>query len=219
MSIDARRILFEDDHLLAVNKLSGELVVKGKGKVGKLPLLDFLKKDYPGLRALHRIDFETSGVILFAKTKTAADPVKDSDFRGWKKVYRTLVMGRIDRKRGTIRAPLPSRSDKGMVEAVTKYEVLERFANSSYIEVEIETGRHHQIRRHFATIEHPLVLDAVYGHKKFNSVFTQEFRLRKFFLHAFSLQFPHPITGKVITIEAPLPKVFEKILEALRETS
>ena len=76
MPLDPTRILFQDQHLLAVNKLSGELVVAGKGKVEKLPLLDFLKKDFPGLRAVHRLDFETSGVVLFARTKAAYEKNK-----------------------------------------------------------------------------------------------------------------------------------------------
>lgn len=215
MPIAPERILYEDDSLLAVNKLSGELVVRGKGRVDKLPLLDFLKKDRSGLKALHRLDFETSGVVLFAKTKEVEEQILSSKFRGWRKTYRTLVMGRILRENGVIRIPLPARG-KGTVEATTRYHVLERFAHSSYVEAEIETGRYHQIRRHFAEMRHPLVLDTVYGHKKFNSLFTQEFRLREFFLHAFSLCLPHPVTGKELCIEAPLPRPFQQVLKRLR---
>jgi len=212
--LEQSRILYEDEYLLAVNKLSGELVVRGKGKVEKLPLLDFLKKEYPELKALHRLDFETSGVVMFAKNPEVEKAVLDSKFKDWKKVYRTLVMGRINRKIGAIRTPLPARG-KGTVPAATTYRVLERFANSSYVEAEIETGRHHQIRRHFAGIKHPLALDHVYGHKKFNSVFTQEFGYKKFFLHAFSLTLPHPVTGKEVHIEAPMPKIFASVIKKL----
>lgn len=217
MSIARDRILFEDEHLLAVNKLSGELVVKGKGEVGKLPLLDFLRKEYSaGLRALHRLDFETSGVVLFTKTRAAYEKVRAADFAGWKKVYCALVMGRVRHTRGTIDAPLPARSGKGTVRAVSRYRVLDRFADSSFIEVEIETGRHHQIRRHFASIGHPLVLDDVYGHVKLNRLFTQEFGYRRFFLHAKILEFPHPVSGAKTVVEAPLPKAFETLLKTLR---
>jgi len=214
MSISPDRILYEDDHLLAVNKLSSELVVKGKGAVGKLPLLDLMCQQYPGLRAVHRLDFETSGVVLFARTRDAAQRIKDSNFRGWKKVYRTLVAGRIDRSSGIIRTPLPARSH-GTVPALTRYHVLKRFVNSSYIEADIETGRHHQIRRHFAAIKYPLVLDHVYGHKRFNQVFTNELKYRKFFLHAFSLDLPHPVTGEKLHIEAPMPKAFATVIATL----
>lgn len=213
--IQSDRILFQDEHLLGVNKLPGELVVRGKGVVQKLPLLDFLKKDFPGLRAVHRLDFETSGVVLFAKTKAAHDATLESAFEGWKKVYQALVMGVIQKKDGAIRFPLPARG-KGKVEAETHYRVLEQFANSTFVEAEITTGRHHQIRRHFAMIHHPLVLDSEYGHQKYNGVFTQEFGYRKFFLHAAVLELPHPITGKKIRIEAPLPKPFAAVLKRLR---
>ena len=232
MSIHKERILYEDDHLLAVNKLSGELVVKGAGEVGKLPLLDFLKKDYPGLQTLHRLDFETSGVVLFARSKKVAAAIKESKFAGWKKMYRTLVVGR-PRERGEIRIPLPVRSrtpfvsraswfdrahhdTKGvreeLVDALTTYRVLKTLGDICFVECDIGTGRHHQIRRHFAGIGHPLLLDDVYGDKVFNRRFTKASRYRKFFLHASTLSLPHPVTGKNIHIEAPLPRAFEEVV-------
>jgi RluA family pseudouridine synthase len=224
------RILFLDDHLLAVAKRAGELTVRGAGAVGKLPLFDYLRKDYPGIRVLHRLDFDTSGVVTFARTKRVLDAVRATDFRGWKKIYRVLVAGRIDRDAGVLRAALPARGAlrerrkneehrKGggeLIPALTRYKVLERFANSTYVECAIETGRHHQIRRHFAGIGHPLVLDAVYGVGRYNQTFSQEFGYRKFFLHALSVEFPHPITGKQLRIDAPLPRPFEEVLERLR---
>ncbi len=216
MSLSSRRVLFEDDHLLAVNKLSGELVVAGAGASDKLSLLDFLRKDYPGLKPLHRLDFETSGVVLFARTKQTADAVLASKFAGWKKTYVTLVAGRMPRPQGIIRTPLPARG-KGTVPAETAYRVLQVFANSSLVEADIETGRHHQIRRHFASIGHPLLLDEEYGNKGINRVFTREFRLHRFFLHAARLSFPHPVTGEPIVVEAPLPRVFEEVLKRLRK--
>jgi 23S rRNA pseudouridine955/2504/2580 synthase len=216
MAISPSRILFRDDHLLAVNKLSGELVVSGSGKSEKLALLDFLRRQYPGLRSLHRLDFETSGVVVFARTKQAFEAVMASKFRGWKKVYVTLIAGRLPHRRGEIRLRLPARG-KGLVPAITHYCVLEEFGNSSLVEAEIGTGRHHQIRRHFAAVGHPLVLDAVYGQQGFNRVFTREFGYRRFFLHAARLALPHPVTGKPLTIEAPMPRVFEEVLERLRK--
>ncbi len=215
MSIAPDRILYEDEHLLAVNKLSGELVVKGAGKVQKLPLFDFLQTDYPGLRVLHRLDFETSGVVLFAKTKEAEAKVLNTKFEQWEKTYQCLVMGRINRPSGAIRKKLPARG-RGVVDAETLYKVLDVFANSSYVECVITTGRFHQIRKHFAGIEHPLVLDKEYGHPKFNQLFKQELGYNKFFLHSTSLSFPHPITGKDMVIDAPLPKSFSALIKKLR---
>lgn len=216
MSIHDDRILFEDDHLLIVDKLSGELVVKGSGKVQKLPLYDFLKKDHPGLTCIHRLDFETSGAVAFAKSAAVRDTILDSGFEGWRKTYRMLVMGRIGRKKGIIRKPLPARSGGKEVPAHTEYAVLERFANSSYVEAELVTGRYHQIRKHFASIKHPLAMDTVYGHKKFNQVFRQELGVKRFLLHAYALHFPHPETGERMTVSCPLPKPFERVLSMLR---
>ena len=224
MPINKDRILFEDPHFLAVHKLSGELVVKGKGEVGKLPLLDFLKKEFPGLRPVSRLDFETSGVVLFARTKQAMEAslaalkAADKDEKkAWSKVYRTLVMGRLEKKEGDLRFPLPSRMGTGNVPAHTHYKILELFGNSTYVEALITTGRHHQIRKHFSKIGHALVLDKLYGNAKYNRVFTLEFGYRRFFLHAYALSFPHPITGEQIHVEAPLPLPFVQALKRLRE--
>lgn len=214
MSISHDRILYEDEHLLAVSKLPGELVVKGKGQVGKLPLFDFLKADYPGLRVLHRLDFDTSGVVLFAKTKEAEASVLNKKFDQWEKIYTTLVMGRIFKKSGAIRTKLPARG-RGFVPAETLYTVKAVYGNSTLIECSITTGRHHQIRRHFASINHPLVLDKEYGHPKFNQLFRQELGFSKMLLHASRLSLPHPITRKMVTIEAPLPKPFAACIKTL----
>lgn len=215
MSIAADRILYEDDALLVVNKLSGELSVRGKGKVGKLPLLDFVKKEYPGVKAVHRLDFETSGVLVFAKNADVERKILNTKFDQWEKTYIALVMGRISRKSGAIRKKLPARG-RGYVDAETLYTVCDVFANSTLVECTITTGRHHQIRRHFAHIGHPLVLDKEYGHAKFNQLFRQELGFSKFFLHASKLSFEHPMTKKMVTVEAPLPKNFESCLKKLR---
>lgn len=217
MPISRDRILYCDDFILAVNKLSGELVVKGSGKVQKLPLYDFLRKEYPGIHPLNRLDFETSGIVLFARNKKVLADVLESRFTGWKKIYRTIVMGRIDRDQSQITIPLPSRiKTEEKIPAVTRYRVLHRFANCTEVEAEIETGRHHQIRRHFQLIKHPLVLDEIYGDKRFNRKFAQQMKYRRFFLHAWKVVFPHPVTGKEISIEAPMPRPFEEVLKKLQ---
>ncbi len=216
MSISRDRILYCDDTILAVSKLAGELVVKGFGNVQKLPLLDFLRKEYPGIHPLNRLDFETSGVVLFARNKKILAEVLASKFKGWKKIYRTIVAGRIKQDRGEITMPLPARVKKeGNVTAMTRYKVLQRFENSTYVEVEIETGRHHQIRRHFAMMYHPLILDQIYGDEKVNRKFSKQLGYRRFFLHAWKVQLPHPVSGKEVIIEAPMPKAFINVLKEL----
>ena len=214
MPIDSRRILFHDSHFLAVNKLSGELVVKGKGKVGKLPLLDFLRKQYPGLRPVNRLDFETSGIVLFAQSKGALEKAMEMPT---KKTYLTIVRGRVKPLQGEIRKPLPARSGKGEVPALTRYQVLGQFRDFALVECTIESGRHHQIRRHLASIGHPLLLDDIYGDKTFNHRWGQKLRMHRFFLHAAALFFHHPFTREWINVEAPVPRAFEDVLRRLSE--
>jgi|SRR3989344_499374 len=215
MPIARDRILYEDEYLLAVNKLSGELVVKGSGKTEKLPLFDFLKKEYPGLRALHRLDFETSGVIIFARTKEAYEGVIETAFEGWKKFYHAILLERLDQKEGEIEKPLPARMSGKEIPALTRYRVVRAFAHATHVEAEIETGRHHQIRKHFASLGHPLILDDLYGDKKLNRLFTKEFGYHRFFLHAIRTELLHPITKQKIVIEAPIPKPFAEVLKRL----
>lgn len=209
------RILFEDDHLFIVSKLSDELTVAAGGH-GKEPLFDFLKKTRPSLKVVHRLDYGTSGVIVFAKTAEAVRKIRDKEFRGWTKRYRGLAAGYMDRKKGEIRKALPARTHEGLVEALSRFTVLEAFPLASYVEVEIDTGRKHQIRRHLQSIGHPLLMDPLYGNKKLDIAFNRKFHYKKFFLHAYSLDFPHPITGVAMHVESPLPGAFEKVLQELR---
>ena len=214
-AISRDRILYEDEHLLVVNKLSGELVVAAGESEGKIPLYDFLHRSYPGLRVVHRLDFGTSGVLVFAKNAEVVKVVRESKFAGWKKKYRMLVVGHLKDKTGTIRKLLPARTKDELVEAITHFRVLRTFKDVSFVETEIETGRKHQIRLHMASIGHPLVLDAQYGDPRRDRSFKKHFKYRRFFLHAFSLDFPHPITGKMLHIEAPIPAAFEGVLQEL----
>ncbi len=217
MSLHPGRILFEDQWLLAVHKLPFELTVAGSGKAQKLSLFDFLRKDYPGIHPINRLDFETSGIVIFAKNSDVLATVTKSKFRGWVKTYHTIVAGVMKRNVSEIRFKLPSRIKGDEVPAITKYRVLERFPFASYVEAEIEAGKHHQIRRHFSMIGHPLALDKEYGEGKFNNQFGQKFRFHKFFLHALAVSFPHPVTDEEISIEDPLPATFEAVLEKLRK--
>ncbi|MBI5156201.1 hypothetical protein HZA45_02910 [Candidatus Peregrinibacteria bacterium] len=218
--MDPKRTLYTDNDLLVVNKLAGELVVAAEKLTaadrGNLPLYDFLHKDNPGLRVVHRLDFGTSGVIVFARKAEVVKKIRDSKFEGWKKCYRMIVHGKLEAKTGTITKALPARTHDVMVEAVTHYRVLAVLGDYSFVETQIDTGRKHQIRQHMAGIHHPLVLDPLYGDPRRDRPFKKKFRYRKFFLHAFSLDFPHPVTGKMIHVEAPLPKAFDEALQKLR---
>lgn len=217
MSIAKERILYEDDRLLAVTKLGGELVVKGKGKVQKLPLLDFLRKDYPSLAPIHRLDYETSGIVVFAKTKKTLQSVIESKFSGWTKTYIALAAGTPKKLTGEVSIPLPARSGTGNVQALTHYRVLEHFRGCSLVELRFERGQRHQIRRHMSLIGHPLILDELYGDKKVNTTFQKFLKMRRFFLHASKVVFPHPTTSETVTLESRLPHSFETVVAKLRK--
>ena len=215
-SISPERILYADEYLLIVNKLAGELVVAAGGG-GKLPLYDFLHQNYPGLRVVHRLDFGTSGVLVFAKNAEVLRVIREGKFSGWKKRYRMIVAGHMNERSGTIKKALPARTKHELVDAVTHFKVLRTFPLASYVETEIETGRKHQIRQHLASIGHPLVLDPLYSDPRKDRAFKRAFKFRRFFLHAFSLDLPHPVTGKLLHVEAPLPPSFQEVLKKLEE--
>lgn len=216
MPINPARVLYRDDYLLAVHKLPEELVVRGRGEVGKLPLLDFLRKDEPGIRPIHRLDFETSGVLLFARTKATLEAVVTSKFAGWTKVYRAIVSGKMMTQSGIIKAKLAGHEPGQLLPAETSYQVVEKFDDCTDVEARFEKGRHHQIRRHFASIRHPLALDPLYGEKKFNISFTKKYGFRRFFLHALRVELPHPITGEQLVITSPLPKAYLEAIARFR---
>lgn len=213
--VDPRRIIFQDDHILVVMKLGNELTVAAGGK-GKLPLFDFLKKAVPSLKVVHRLDFGTSGVILFAKTAEAVRKLRESQDR-WNKRYRCLVAGRVIESEGVIRKPLGARTHEGKVDAFSRYKVLGAWELASDMEVQIETGRKHQVRQHMAMIGHPLLLDPLYGNAEADRKFRRKFHFDRFFLHAECLELPHPATGKILTLKAPIPASYEKAVKELRE--
>ncbi len=217
MPIHADRILHEDQWLLVVHKLAGELTVAGKGAMKKLPLFDFLRKDYPGIHPLNRLDFETSGIVVFVRSKPLLATMVEGGLRGWTKTYQALTAGVMKRDSGDIRLALPSRTKGEDIEAHTAYRVKERFRFATHVEVDISSGKRHQIRRHLALIGHPLLLDREYGDKKLNNGFSQKFGYHNFFLHASRVTFPHPVTGEPMTIEDPLPLAFTSILKRLRK--
>lgn len=217
MPIAPERILFEDQWLLAVSKLAGELVVQGKGRLDKLPLLDFLRKDHPGVLAIHRLDFETSGVVVFAKSKGVLQKILETKFTGWQKQYMAISLGQVKQSSGSITFKLPARSGEGKVEAKTDYTVVECIGPVTLLRLTIERGQRHQIRRHLSMIHHPLILDDVYGIAKANKEFGKFLKLKRFFLHANRITFPHPMTGKMIEIICPVPKTFEAVLQKIRK--
>ena len=229
-------IPFEDEALIVVNKPAGLVVHPGAGNASGTLMNALLHHDgslevLPRAGIIHRIDKDTSGLLLVAKTLPAHTVlVKQLANREISRRYRAIcggvltgggtidaAIGRhpVDRTRMTVR-------EDGRP-AVTHYTVLERFRAHTYISVRLETGRTHQIRVHFAHRRHALVGDPVYGGRlaipagASDELHTALRGFRRQALHASRLEFAHPETGDVVSVEAPLPEDFEQLLGALRE--
>ena len=224
-------ILYEDEDVLFVNKPKGMVVHPAAGHYsGTLvnALMFHCGDSLSGINGVmrpgivHRIDMDTTGSLLVCKNDTAhqklAEQLKEHSIH---RVYHALVHGNIKEDSGTINAPIgrhPTDRKKMSIhtqngrEAITHYEVLERFGNYTYVACKLETGRTHQIRVHMASIHHPLVGDFVYGPQKcpFPNLQGQT-------LHAKTLGIIHPRTGEYLEINAPLPAYFQKLLEHLRQ--
>jgi len=221
-------VIYEDDVLLVVNKPQGMVVHPAHGNYSGTLVNALLKRCHglsgingvirPGI--VHRIDKNTSGVIVVAKTNEAhLDLSQQLKNHTIERKYIALLEGRLKEEAGTIDAPIGrdplnrkkmAVTSKNSKNAVTHYRVLELFKSNTLIEAKLETGRTHQIRVHMAYIGHPVVGDTVYGYKK------QRFKLEGQLLHAALLGFVHPVTKKYMEFTAPLPDHFKKILNTLR---
>jgi len=205
-------ILYEDDHLVIVNKPAGMMVHPvGPGQTDTLVdalTAHFQQKGEPAsVHAVHRLDKQTSGAVLLAKS-SYGHQLADRLLRegAIHREYLAIATGRIEQERGTISAPIgrdPRHSTKRMVtergdHAVTHFEVADRSERSTLVRIRLETGRTHQIRVHFQHIGHPLAGDTLYGGEKMG--FSRQA------LHAGTLSFPHPLNGEQIVAEAPLPE-------------
>lgn len=230
-------ILYEDDDLIVINKPQGMVVHPAHGNYSGTVVNALLShcgslSDYNSLTGIngvmrpgivHRIDKDTSGVIVVAKTNEAhlslSEQLKEHSIT---RRYNALLEGRLKNDTGKIdtligRNP-KDRKQMSIVaangkKAVTHYRVMERFDSNTLIEAVLETGRTHQIRVHMASLGHPVVGDRVYGYKK------QRFDTKGQLLHARVLGFIHPTRKEYMEFEAPLPDYFERILQALRNKS
>lgn len=221
-------IVYEDDDLLIVNKESGMVVHPAPGNysgtlvnalMGKFKLSN---KDNirPGI--VHRIDKDTSGLLVVAKNDEIHDKLSEMiKNKEVERKYIALVDGVINHETGTIDAPIGrdiNNRQKMMVtdlnskDAVTHFRVLKRYKDKTLIECKLETGRTHQIRVHMNYIGYPIVNDPVYGKSKKTTPFGQ-------MLHSKSIRFIHPRTGNEIYFEAPLPKEFQEYLDSLDENN
>ena len=221
-------VVYEDNDILVVNKQKGLVVHPGNGNPdGTLvnAIMNYCKDSLSGIGGairpgiVHRIDKDTSGLLIIAKNDEAhinmSEQIKEHKV---KKTYIALVRGVVTANQATIDMPI-SRSTKDRTKmavskngknAITHFEVLERFKNYTLLKVNIETGRTHQIRVHLAQIGYPIVGDYVYSNGK------NPFGVEGQMLHSYRLEFSHPITNEKLELEAKLPEYFEKVLEILR---
>ncbi len=220
-------IVFEDDDLMVINKQKGITTHPAPGNMsGSLvnallylgkPLSDSNGDPLrPGI--VHRIDKDTTGLILVAKTNEAHEALqKQIQDKTARRIYYALCYDRFRDKEGTVDAPIgrhPKDRKKMAVisggrPAQTEYRVLRQYKEYTLVELSLKTGRTHQIRVHMAYIGHPVVGDEVYGRKK--NRFSTEGQM----LHAKIIEFDHPSTGEHMVIECPLPDYFERILDRI----
>ena len=219
-------ILYEDDDIIVINKPFGLVVHPGAGNekvtvvsavLSHTTLSPIGAPDRPGV--VHRLDKETSGIMVLAKNKEAhknlADQFASHDLE---KEYLAIIQGHIVNKKGRIQVAIErdpvhrQRMKATAVEngrmAISIFEVVEYLKNATLVRVKILTGRTHQIRVHMAFTGHPLLGDTTYGGRKFGK--------DEHFLHSAKLSFKHPVKGKEMTFEAEIPQRFKEILEELR---
>jgi len=224
----ALKVVFEDEQLIVIDKPAGLVVHPGAGNASGT-LMNALLHHAPQLAGIpragivHRLDKDTSGLLVVAKTLTAqTDLVRQMQARSVRRHYLALALGSVERD-GTVDAPLGRHAVQrtkmavvraGGKEARTHYAVLERFARATLLECRLETGRTHQIRVHLASIKHPLAGDAAYGKTKSGDARLDAFPRQA--LHAWRLALVHPSTGAEMAWESPLPADFAQLLEALR---
>jgi 23S rRNA pseudouridine1911/1915/1917 synthase len=223
-------ILYEDEYLMVVNKPKGMVVHPAAGHTsGTLvnAIMWHCKDHLSGINGVmrpgivHRIDKDTTGALLVCKDdvthREIASQLKEHTIR---RRYRAVVSGRIKEDEGVIEGPIGRHNTdrkkmainyKNGKDAVTHYQVLERFPNATYVECRLETGRTHQIRVHMASIGHPLLGDMVYGPQR------NPYHLEGQALHAMILGFEHPHFHEYMEFTAPIPEYFEKLLRNLQK--
>jgi 23S rRNA pseudouridine1911/1915/1917 synthase len=231
-------ILFEDEHMVVVNKPALMLSIPDRFDPEK-PNLHHWLEQHLGCQiwVVHRLDRETSGAICFAKSEEAHRHLSQQfENREVEKIYLALVDGIPHPAAGVIDKPIAhslSQPGKMVVNAkgkpaVTEYKVIESFKAFSLVEADIKTGRTHQVRVHMQSIGHPLAIDPLYGKRAYlmlSEIKRQAYKLSKeederplmsrHTLHAQQLRLQHPVTGDIVQVEALLPKDFKAVVQQL----
>ncbi len=231
-------ILHEDEHIIVLNKPAGLLSIPSSPDAGSSEdtvlkrVREYMAfklghKTYVGM--LHRLDRDTSGALAVALSKDAHAAGREMFKRhAFERHYLAIVQGVPDPPQGTIEAKISTgyRSgrrklvddDEEGLKSATDYRVKERLKNAALLELRLHTGRQHQIRLHLEQLGHPLLGERVYaeGDARRSKMAPVKVDAKRNMLHAWTLAFPHPLTGTMIAVEAPLPPDFEEILKKLR---
>lgn len=210
-------IVYEDEHIIVVNKFPGILVVPTpKGETNTLT--DLLSQELDRRGALpcaypcHRIDRETSGLIIYAKSKPVQQAMMEQfKKRLVKKTYIALVHGIVRKTSDTLKGNVYNQKKRKTELMITKFRVIERRTGFTIVEVQPVTGRTNQIRIHFKELGHPLVGESVYAFRK-----DFELKFKRAALHAKAIEFTHPVTGKRINFNLPLPDDMENFMRSKR---
>ncbi|WP_086982951.1 23S rRNA pseudouridine(955/2504/2580) synthase RluC [Vibrio aphrogenes] len=217
-------IIFEDDSLLILNKPSGTAVHGGSGlKFGAIEALRALRPEARFLELVHRIDRDTSGILLVAKKRSALRHLQ-AQFREKtvQKYYFALVMGEWKSSCKVVKAPLLKNEVNSIVRvnpngkpSETRYKILEKFNQATLVQASPITGRTHQIRVHCQYVGHPIAWDDRYGDRRFDA-YTGQVGLDRLFLHAANIKFIHPATEQPMDISAPMEQKLDQVLIGLR---
>lgn len=239
--LDQIPVLYEDEYILIVDKPSGLAVHGGSGlQYGLIEALRQLGGANRYLELVHRLDRETSGCLMLAKTRDALLTLQQNlgHARKIKKIYQALVQGYWPAKKERVDFPLIKQQEHGSDRKMwidrngqTAQSVISLLASfgsaserrsgegfpASLVEIELKTGRMHQARVHCAAKHHPIAGDRQYGDREFNK-WTTKLGLGRLFLHASTLTMPHPITGEKLTIQSDLPDRLSHVIDSLKKS-
>ncbi|MCZ6803888.1 MAG: RluA family pseudouridine synthase [Proteobacteria bacterium] len=219
-------VIFEDDGLIIINKPAGIVVHSGSGQAhGVIEAFRAIGGEYESLELVHRLDKDTSGCLILAKNSSALrqlhTAIKNEEIT---KSYCALLAGRLNKKKLTVNNPLRKNTvrsgerivtvDKSGKSAVTIFSRERTFNSASLVNIELITGRTHQIRVHSASIGHSVIGDLKYGDRTINREFRKR-GLKRMFLHAKSLKFKSPATRKITIVKAPLEQNLINLLDKL----
>lgn len=231
-------VIFEDDDIIIINKPAGLLSIPERYDKYANSIFRILKRKFDTIFTVHRLDRDTSGVIVFAKNAESHSNLNTQfEKREVKKIYHCVIAGSFNNENLLVDIPLmPDPTRKGAMvpsargkESFTEIKLLEKFTRASLVEVNLITGRHHQIRAHCAAIGYPLLVDELYGNSTdfFVSSLKKRFNLKKgeeemplisrITMHSYSIEFIHPKTKEKVSFLADYPKDFQALIQVLRK--